>query len=1429
MLSANDKKAVEIMVKNLGLYMEQHPEAFQKRALRDIAYTLGERRSHMQWRVALAAQSCTDAVALLNSVDSKPLKSPSKKPQVAFVYTGQGAQWATMGKELLESHPVFADTILAADSHLKSFGANFSLLDELIKEVGTSQVDRAHISQPICTALQIALTELFNSFGIRPMAVTGHSSGEIAAAYAAGAIDIETAMAIAYYRGQATQRMKERHPELRGAMLAVAASRAQVQLIIRTLPLHGVSIACENSPNSITASGNETMINQLAAELESRSIFNRKLRVDIAYHSAHMESVAEYYHNKIQNIRTKHKNEVTFFSSLKGDRIHDLSSLGPKYWVDNLVRPVLFSSALQNLVVQNKPDLIVEIGPHAALQGPVKQILGAIGGSAADIHYLPSLMRNKNATVSTLKLAGSLFTKGYAVNFAAINLKNESIQKPSLVSDFAPYPWTDHKYWAESRLSRQHRLKPFGRHDLLGLLTDNCLETEPVWRNIITTDDVPWLKDHKMQSLTTFPLAGYLSMAVEAASQRAIMRRVTFEHFILREVQASHPLIMDDGSDYETVLSLSPYATGTRSYSDEWDEFRISSWTSSRGWFQHCRGLVGVRNGNDVNLVHSSIRERASMRLVTAETQCNTAVDLRAFYTELNYQGASYGPSFQLQGDSRLRVAENLSLGRVRVPDTAPRMPMGHETPSILSTAFMDLFLQLTFAILGAGQNNMQTLYMPSFIKQLELDRKTPNTPEQQLHVVAQAYDDPSRTGPVDFSIHAWHDFVSEPVVKILGFRMTPINDKAPEETAPRSLCYKIEWKSLGAQEKDLEGSYGHVNGVNGSSDNTRGIHGHFNVHSIAGIDNDAPVNYEANRPENDTYGINGHVNNSNKHVNGLDGSLSTLNYANGYHTEVSEGYGSPEEPDVVIVANKCANNLLSKAIADEIIFSTDKTPVLATLAELIPSKRHYICLCEIEDELLFNMTPELFVKMQKLLSTSNSVLWVSTGAYNEVKQPLRNIVQGLFRTVRSEANKSLGTLDLDPESTLNESQRAELIVKTFKILRDQDEDGPRDYEFSEKQCKLAVPRVVEDAEANRLILRETQSYAPYLQDFQQAGRKLTVAVKIPGALDSLYYTDEVEQHLASDEIVIKVAATGMNFKDVVIAMGQVSSPYLGIECSGTVERVGTAVTSIKEGDRVCAVSLGAYSTYARCKATSASVIPQDMSMEIAASIPVVFSTAYYGIIEVARLEPGERILIHAASGGVGQAAIQLAQMIGAEIFATVGNHEKKQLLMTKYRMNEDHIFYSRSTQFGQAIQVATGGNGVDVVINSLAGDLLRETWECIAHFGRFVEIGKRDITTNTRLEMAKFNYNATFSSVDLTLLAAERPKIMGRVLSTVMALVVDKRIQPVEPITVMGISEVEKALRMLQGGKTSGKVVIQHSANDQVKVSHAKSRRYWI
>lgn len=1406
MLSANDEVSAKTTLSNLSIFLEQHPEVFQKHLLRNLAYTLCHRRSHLSWRVGLVASSAAELVEAVASSDTKPIRAGQHAPRIAFVYTGQGAQWHAMGRELMQAYPVFAKTMEDADNCLKALGAEFSLMKELAQDKGNSRVGEAFISQPACVAVQIALTNLLHSWGITPSAVTGHSSGEVGAAYGAGALTLEQAMIVAYERGQAIVKLKARHPFLKGSMIAVGAGSESIEPLIEELRDGLAVVACENSPTSVTVSGDESGIDELATVVEAKQIFNRKLRVDVAYHSPHMNLVANDYHDSIKETMStppSSTSPVEFYSSLRGTKVEDSSALDAQYWVENLTKPVRFSTSVKQMCMINPPDIVVEIGPHAALEGPVKQVLKSIGPQASKTVYLSALYRNQCAVNTSVKLAAALYMKGQSLNMAAINLEDPEVEPPVLVDDLRPYPWSRARYWSESRQSRQHRIKQFPRHDLLGNMADSSNDLAPTWRNVIRTDDMPWLRDHKMQSLTTFPFAGFVSMAIEAAAQRAVLRGVEFQKFHLREVQVKRPLLVEDGAEYEMMTSLSSYAEGTRAYSDEWDEVRILSWEDGKGWTEHCRGLVSVKKGDGTNPVNSSHhRVAAALKKVEdAAIICKEEVQREMLYNELDGKGANFGPTFRRLGAIRASETQSIADVNAVVTDTTATMPEEYQTPYHVHPVLLDQVFQLCFPIFGAGRPSfgMNSLYMPSFIQELHVQRDiTLSTmPGDKLRIAGQGAPDLVVPKATHFSMEA---VLSRPnhgeghgrsLISVLGLCMTPVKGEGSVLNKPRELCFRIQWEAVSKQEKEI------AENSETSSDS-----------GYVGSSDESIVEKEP-EPKPDSSLV--------SPVQETDGS--------GY--DVNQAWAGKK---VIILCQDAVDDQFSKGIVGAIQARSGTTPTTHTLLESNAdateelSKVHVIVL-DLGQPILSELSSQGFGHIKKLLTETAGVLWVTRGAYLNATSPTANMAVGLCRTVRSETTASVATLDLDPESELSNQGTEDLILEAFaKVFDDQEAS---DMEYSEKNGALVVPRIIIDSAMNLLVHRElhSSSCAPYLQDFASS-RRLKLSFGSAGALDSLYFDDDqaVEVPLDELEIEINVRATGMNFKDVVVAMGQLSQPYLGVECSGIVSRIGHSVTSLAVGDRICAMSHGAYSTVARCPASSAARIPASMTFETAASIPVVYCTAYYGLVDLGRLSEGEKVLIHAAAGGVGQAAIQLAKMQGAEIFATVGSPEKKKFIMDSYGIPETHIFSSRDTSFGPSIRDATSGKGVDVIINSLAGDLLRESWDCIGHFGRFIEIGKRDITSNTRLEMIKFEHNATFSSVDLTVLANEKPTRMAATFAEVMRLFESDTVKPIAPITVFGISQVETAFRLLQSGKTKGKLVIVPKVGEQVKATHPVS-----
>ena len=330
--------------------------------------------------------------------------------------------------------------------------------------------------------------------------MTGHSSGEIAAAFAAGALGFETCLSIAYHRGVSTEKLKQIRPDIKGAMLALGASPELAKSMIEGIKVGQVVIACFNSPSSVTMSGDLEAIVALQTVAEEKRIFARRLQVENAYHSPHMEFVAEDYRKAMGIIKPTLSKNVHFYSSLTAAKVNTLA-LGSSYWVKNLKSPVQFSKSLFNCCSLNQEQSksedsvthLIEIGPHSALKGPIRDILAAGPKKSYKIGYSSTLVRKENAVVSILNLASELFMKGCNLDLTAINFPRGE-GKRKVLCELPPYPWNHEiEYWHESRISQSHRVKSRSRNDILGTLVPESSDLEPWWRNVLRLDDVPWV------------------------------------------------------------------------------------------------------------------------------------------------------------------------------------------------------------------------------------------------------------------------------------------------------------------------------------------------------------------------------------------------------------------------------------------------------------------------------------------------------------------------------------------------------------------------------------------------------------------------------------------------------------------------------------------------------------------------------------------------------------------------------------------------------------------------------------------------------------------------------------------------------------------------------------------------------------------------
>jgi NADPH:quinone reductase-like Zn-dependent oxidoreductase/NADP-dependent 3-hydroxy acid dehydrogenase YdfG/acyl carrier protein len=343
------------------------------------------------------------------------------------------------------------------------------------------------------------------------------------------------------------------------------------------------------------------------------------------------------------------------------------------------------------------------------------------------------------------------------------------------------------------------------------------------------------------------------------------------------------------------------------------------------------------------------------------------------------------------------------------------------------------------------------------------------------------------------------------------------------------------------------------------------------------------------------------------------------------------------------------------------------------------------------------------------------------------------------------------------------------------------------------------------------LRLQRSTALAP---DSAPTGEHFRLDFKVPGQLRNLEWFAQSEPALAADAIEIRPMAVGLNFRDVMYAMGLLpdevveggfSGASLGLEFAGVISAVGREVADYKAGDEVMGFAPSCFASRIVTRASAVALKPVQWSFAQAATVPVAFLTVYYALKHLASLQPGERVLIHGAAGAVGIAAVQLSQCLGAEVFATAGNDEKRDFVQL---IGADHVFDSRSLAFADEILRVTDGEGVDVVLNSLAGEAINRNLRVLRRFGRFLELGKRDFVENTHIGLRPFKNNISYFGIDADQLLIARPQLAQRLFAEVMSLFREGALVPL-PCREFSARQVVDAFRYMQQSRQIGKVVV--------------------
>jgi len=542
----------------------------------------------------------------------------------------------------------------------------------------------------------------------------------------------------------------------------------------------------------------------------------------------------------------------------------------------------------------------------------------------------------------------------------------------------------------------------------------------------------------------------------------------------------------------------------------------------------------------------------------------------------------------------------------------------------------------------------------------------------------------------------------------------------------------------------------------------------------------------------------------------------------NGHAAETNRMVLISDAPDDGIV--EISNNIRTIS-ANVDISSWDQLPISEDTVYLIVDRA--------ETPLLLDPQPQLFKTLNALLASKAKILWVVVqDTADPVSTGYKGVVSATTRVLRRESgNNGFVNLDIrDPACDPEVIGKAvvEILGKSFwPMTHDQKSIEP---EFALENGRVSIPRVFPDATFLKWARSswDAVTEAETETTVHRGDRTLKLEVGTPGLLSSLRFVDcDLSTELGAGQIEVKPEAYGLNYKDLCVALGQADSDA---EMVGEFVGVVTAVSEdmkdlFQVGDSVMGFGAQPYSNLSRVNGYHVHKIPRGMSNTTAASISYAYTAAYQCIMKLARLEEGQSILIHSASGAVGQAAIQLAQSVGAEIFCTVGSREKRQFLVDSYGIPESHIYSSQSGSFKQSIMRLTNGEGVDVVLNTSTGEMLRESLDCVKPLGVFIELGKTEMQRDSRLSMAAFERSITFIAFDLVTLAQRRPKQVYQMLGEIVKLIESGLLRPVQTINTYPIEQVEDAFRLMSAKKHIGKIVLEAQPTSVVKCLPAKPK----
>lgn len=1361
-LSGKQESAIFRQAEQLTDHLQQHPDT----ELADLAYSLNTGRVDFNHRLTIAATDLEQLKKLLPGVSEKSRAAAIKRgsiralgrPKVAFLFTGQGSQQVNMGRQLYETHPRFRATLDRCDQILREHWGE-SLLAILYPAVEPedereSLLHQTHYTQPALFALEYALADLWKSWGVEPDIVLGHSVGEYVAACIAGVMSLEDGLWLIAERARLMQQIK-RH----GKMAVIFASEEQVAAELGDRD--DVVVATINGLENTVISGEEAGVSEIAARFESRDIGIRNLNVSHAFHSPLMDEMLEEFEQSAARIDFQQP-RVDFAANLTGQLLREAPSA--KYWRDHLRNAVRFADGMAR-VVEAEATIIIEMGPTASLLG-----MGRRCFPKWDAAWVPSLRPGKEDWQVICGSIGEFYCRGGHFDWRAFDQpwSRRRVLTPN-------YPFDRICCWHEMSPAQRRPIghesvstmvaRSDGGHPLLG----SRLST--VWKNALyemalSAHTPHYLVDHQVQGAPVTPAAAYVELALAAAEQVFGPGQHLVENLSIQQA-----MFLREGEGRRVQVTVSPESGGEAT----WETYSRPSDDphDKTDWTLHATACL---------LHESRIDQQAwqpdrQVDLETIRSQAQAVIGHEDFYAQIAQRGLAYGPAFQVVYE--LTRGANDATASIQIPETI----RGEAGAYLLHPVLGDALLQSMAGVVPLEKDGSTSpyTYMPVGIRRLCMFAAVGDLERPLFSYAVRTSEDACPSPDVVEGDASLVDQDGKVLVYFEGVRLQRVGRATTVATTDdNQWLYEVAWKPCPTDQPATE------TGTPEAEKNGRWLV----FADTQGIAQSAAEQFTKSGQAcvlvtpGDTCSLDNDRADLDSATKLLQVELDPLNEVH-YQQLLTKVFGDDQLCHGVIH--------LWSVDAPPPTSSTTNDPFDA--ANCLGSKSLL--------QLLRRLARHRFVKVPRLYVVSRGAQPVS-GTTVAIEQ---SALWGMGRVAAMEyADLRPRLIDLDPTS--------EPAVAANDLVRELEIDGDEAQVAYRGGTRFVARLERVDDETEPTSTEDGSSIdVPADSPFQ-------LRISTAGSFDGLRFVPCRRRVPETDQVELEIRATGLNFSDVLKALGLYPGIRdeivpLGIEASGTVAAVGEGVDRFQVGDAVLGVVPYAFASHAITAEYALTPKPAILDYNQACTIPIPFLTAYYALVHLARIQPGERLLIHAGAGGVGLAAIQIAQHIGAEIFATVGSEAKRDYLRS---LGVEHLYNSRTLEFGDQILAETHREGVDVVLNSLPGAAITQSLSVLRAYGRFLEIGKTDIYQDTKIGLLPFQDNLSYFAIDLDRMLRQKPAVIRQLFAEVMQHFDSGAYKP--PIfTQFEADQTIGAFRYMSQRKNTGKIVVSFEQSpDQIQ-----------